>query len=73
MTNRSIPFVDPSIGEEEIEAVKSVLLSKNLAEGKHTRSFESKFKKLTGTKHAIACTNGTMALHLAMEASPLNF
>lgn len=72
MTNRSIPFVDPSIGEEEIEAVKSVLISKKLAEGKHTRSFESKFKKLTGTKHAIACTNGTTALHLAMEASPIN-
>jgi perosamine synthetase len=71
VTSRLVPFVDPNLGSEEIEAVTAVIKSKNLVEGKRTRSFESKFSKLTQTKHAIACTNGTAALHLAMESSPL--
>jgi dTDP-4-amino-4,6-dideoxygalactose transaminase len=72
VSSRPIPFVDPNLGREEIEAVTSVIKSKNLVEGKRTRSFENKFSKLTQTKHAIACTNGTTALHLAMESSPLH-
>ncbi len=71
MSSRPIPFVDPSLGNEEIAAVTEVLNSKNLVEGNRTRSFESKFSKFTNTKHAIACVNGTAALHLAMESSPI--
>ena len=72
MESRLIPFVDPNIDDAEIQAVTEVLKSKNLVEGPRVRSFESKFAKFTNTKHAIACTNGTVALHLAMESSPLN-
>lgn len=71
MSNRAVPFVDPSIDESEVEAVSEVVRSKNLVEGKRVRSFESKFRQMVGTKYAIACTNGTVALHLAMESSPL--
>ena len=71
MENRTIPFVDPEIGTEEIDAVTTVLKSKNLVEGKFTHEFEAKFAKLAGVKHAIACNNGTSALQLAMETSPL--
>lgn len=66
-----IPFVDPSVGLEEAKAASEIILSKKLVEGEKTRSFEKKFAKFTETKHAIACTSGTMSLHLAMEASPL--
>ncbi len=66
-----IPFVDPEVGQKEAEAVWEVVTSKNLVEGKYTRSFEAKFAKYAQVKHAIACNNGTTALHLAMEASPL--
>ncbi|MDH5402322.1 MAG: DegT/DnrJ/EryC1/StrS family aminotransferase [Candidatus Heimdallarchaeota archaeon] len=68
---RDIPFVDPHIGDEEVQAVSDVIRSGKLVEGEKTRSFEQKFAKFTETKHAIACVNGTAALHLAMEASPL--
>lgn len=71
MKHRKIPFVDPSVGEEEVNAVTEVLRSKNLVEGKRAKSFEDKFSKFTETKHAIATTNGTEALRLAMESSPL--
>ncbi|MHA2275908.1 MAG: DegT/DnrJ/EryC1/StrS family aminotransferase, partial [Candidatus Kariarchaeaceae archaeon] len=71
MTFRPVPFVDPNITEDEIAAVSEVLKSKNLVEGNRVRSFESKFADFCGTKYAIACTNGTVALHLAMETSPL--
>lgn len=71
MTSRQVPFVDPSITDDEIVAVSEVLRSKNLVEGKRVRSFERKFAEFSNTKHAIACSNGTEALHLAMESSPL--
>ncbi len=71
MDNRQIPFVDPSIDNNEIEAVISVMKTKRLVEGVRTHSFEEKFAKFVGTKYAIACTNGTTALHLAMESSPI--
>ncbi len=71
MEKRLIPFVDPSIGVDEANAASEVIKSKNLVEGKNTRSFERKFSKMTNTKYAIATTNGTVALQLAMESSPL--
>ena len=71
MIGRNIPFVDPSIDSSEAQAVNEVIKSKNLVEGKYARSFEDKFKKLASVNHAIACNNGTTALHLAMEASPI--
>lgn len=69
---RKIPFVDPAIDAAEVEAVKSVVESKLLIESKNTREFESKFQKFTGAKHALACTNGTSALHLSLEAAGIN-
>jgi perosamine synthetase len=71
MTSRPVPFVDPNISDEEIKAVSEVLRSKKLVEGNRVRSFERKFAEFCGTDYAIACTNGTVALHLAMETSPL--
>ncbi|MHA2251681.1 MAG: DegT/DnrJ/EryC1/StrS family aminotransferase [Candidatus Kariarchaeaceae archaeon] len=72
MNSRQIPFVDPSLDNREISAVSEVIKSKSLVEGPRARSFERKFREFTNTKHAIVCSNGTTALHLAMETSPLN-
>ena len=36
--------------------------------GKYSKLFEESFAKFCETKHAIACTNGTTALHLALLA-----
>lgn len=56
----------PIIGKEEIEEVKKVLLSGQLAQGLKVKEFEDQFAKYIGVKHAIATTNGTTALHLAV-------
>ena len=63
-----IPFAKPIIGQEEIQAVKRVLESGMLAEGKVSREFEKLFTEYTGTKYATVTSNGTTALSTALEA-----
>ncbi len=63
-----IPIAKPIIGNEEIEAVKKVLESGFLAEGKVSRELESKFAEYIGTKYATVTTNGTTALFTALDA-----
>ena len=64
-----IKFVDPQVGEEEKKAVNAVIDSKYLAEGPVAREFEKMYIDYTGAKYAIVTSNGTTALHLAIEAS----
>ncbi len=64
-----IKFVDPQVGEEEKKAVNAVIDSKYLAEGPVAREFEKMYLDYTGAKYAIVTSNGTTALHLAIEAS----
>jgi perosamine synthetase len=63
-----IPFAKPMIGHEEIEAVRRVLESGMLAEGKVSRELEQLFAKYIGTKFAAVTNNGTTALSTALEA-----
>ena len=63
-----IPFTKPIIEEAEIEAVKRVLESGMLAEGKVSREFEKLFSEFVGTKFATVTSNGTTALSTALEA-----
>lgn len=63
-----IPIARPDIGEEEKKAVLDVLESGMLAAGEVVKRFEKEFAKYTGVKHALATTNGTQALILALEA-----
>jgi dTDP-4-amino-4,6-dideoxygalactose transaminase len=60
----------PSFGEEEIEAVASVLRSGrvNYWTGEEGRRFETEFAQWAGTSHAIALANGTVAIDLALKA-----
>jgi perosamine synthetase len=37
--------------------------------GRFVREFETAFAQYVGSKHALACCNGTAALHLALEAA----
>jgi perosamine synthetase len=71
MVSRDIPFVDPTLDEQEVQAVNDVVKSKMLIENVQTRKFEQRFAKFTNTKYAHACVNGTAALHLAMETLDL--
>jgi dTDP-4-amino-4,6-dideoxygalactose transaminase len=61
-----VPHSRPSIDQKDIEAVTQVLVSANIAQGKKVREFENELSRYVGTKHAIACSTGTAALHLAL-------
>ena len=63
-----IPISKPWIGDEEKAAVLAVLESGMLAQGPRVAAFEDAFTRLTGTRHAIATSSGTTALHLALLA-----
>jgi dTDP-4-amino-4,6-dideoxygalactose transaminase len=58
----------PVLGTEEIIAIKKVLDSKFLTEGKITKTFENNVAKYTHSKYAIATTSATTALHAAFES-----
>ena len=64
-----IPFVSPSIGDEEIASVLSVLKSKWLVHGKCVDQFEREFADYIGSKYCVAVMNGTCGLHLSMLAT----
>lgn len=61
-----LPYGRQSIDESDIEAVADVLRGDWLTTGPAVTAFEDDFTALTGAAHAIACSNGTTALHLAL-------
>ena len=63
---RKIPLFRTDMGEEEVAAVRDVLLSGWVALGPKTAEFESQYAKFIGTKHAIGVNSCTAALHLAL-------
>lgn len=60
----------PNFTNEEAESVKNVLLSNkvNYWTGTECREFEKEFATWAGTDYAIALTNGTLALDVALKA-----
>ena len=60
----------PSFSEEEANAVRDVILSNkvNYWTGQECREFEKEFAAWSGCAHAVALTNGTVALDLAFQA-----
>lgn len=63
--NWKIPLFDLDYGPEEEQAVLDVLRSRWLTMGEVTQRFEQAFAQSCGVKHAVAVSNGTVALHLA--------
>jgi len=68
-THRSVSIAAPSLDDREIERVSSVLESGRLAAGETVQAFEESFAAYCETDHAVATTNGTAALHTALEAA----
>jgi dTDP-4-amino-4,6-dideoxygalactose transaminase len=60
----------PSFTEEEANAVRDVVLSNkvNYWTGTEGREFEKEFAAWVGTEYAVAVSNGTLALDLALKA-----
>ena len=65
---RTIPIAKPVLGKKELEAVKEVFESGMLIQGKKVKLFEERFAEYIGVEHAIAVTNGTVALDVALKA-----
>jgi dTDP-4-amino-4,6-dideoxygalactose transaminase len=63
-----ISIASPQIGDPERERVLDVLDSGQLAAGDVVDEFEREFADYCETDHAIAATNGTAALHAALES-----
>lgn len=63
-----IPLTIPALGAEEIAATERVLRSGMLVQGKEVLAFEAALAQQTKRKHAIAVSNGTAALELALHA-----
>src|SRR2546421_4319889 len=66
-----INIARPLLGEEEKAAVLAVLESGQLAQGSVVADFERAFAEYCGAKHAIATSNGTTALHVAILANEI--
>jgi perosamine synthetase len=64
---RQIPLSFPTLGDREAEYVLDCLKTKWISSvGSYVTRFEAAFAAATGAKHAMACSNGTAALHLAL-------
>jgi perosamine synthetase len=68
MLMKKIPISKPLLGEEEVRAVKDVLLSGNLIQGEKVSQFEGAFSTYIGAKHGIAVNSGTSALMVGLQA-----
>ena len=63
-----LPYGRHTIDQDDINAVVEVLRSDYLTSGPAVERFEGALCEVTGAAHAVACTNGTTALHLAAAA-----
>lgn len=63
-----LPYGRQTITREDIDAVTEVLRSDFLTQGPAIEKFERALAKTVGARNAVACSNGTAALHLALLA-----
>jgi dTDP-4-amino-4,6-dideoxygalactose transaminase len=62
----------PEVGDEELAAVAAVLDTGMLTQGPVVAAFESELARACGTRHALAVSSGTAALHVAVLALGLD-
>ena len=65
----NVPFAKPKFYGGEAEALAEVIASGWVSQGPRVQAFEDAFAARVGAEHAIATTNCTTALHLALYAS----
>lgn len=63
-----LPYGRHSIDEDDVAAVAQVLRSGSLTGGPVVGQFEAALAETLGAPHAVACANGTAALHMAALA-----
>ena len=68
MTPPVLPYGRQTIEDDDIAAVVAALQADFLTTGPTVAAFEDAFAEKVGARYAVACANGTAALHLAMLA-----
>ena len=63
-----LPYGRQTIDDDDIAAVAEALRGDFLTTGPMVEAFERAFADKVGARYAVACANGTAALHLAMLA-----
>jgi dTDP-4-amino-4,6-dideoxygalactose transaminase len=58
----------PVIEDDDLDAVRGVLETGYLVQGRHVAEFEAAVADVAGTRHAVAVSSGTAALHVALLA-----
>jgi dTDP-4-amino-4,6-dideoxygalactose transaminase len=61
-----IPVAKPFMGTEEAQAAYDTILTNWVTQGPRVQEFEEKFAAYVGSAHAVAVSNCTTALHLAL-------
>jgi dTDP-4-amino-4,6-dideoxygalactose transaminase len=69
MSNPTIPIAKPYLTTDEAQAAYDVILTGWITQGPRVLEFEEKFAKYVGSKYAVAVSNCTTGLHLAMIVS----
>jgi dTDP-4-amino-4,6-dideoxygalactose transaminase len=65
----TVPLADIAVDDEIAAAADAAVRSGWWSMGPRVEEFERAFAEFTGSRHAIAVTNGTAALHLALLAA----
>jgi perosamine synthetase len=68
-----IPISNPALVGNELQYVTDCVATSWISSvGKYVAEFENAFADFCGVKHAVTCSNGTTALHLALLALGVN-
>jgi len=68
---RFLPYGRQQIGDDDVAAVAQMLRGDTLTTGPKVADFEQALGQATGASHAVVCSSGTAALHLAAMALDL--
>lgn len=68
MSQDFLPYGKQTITEADLAAVREALQAQYLTTGPKVGEFEAAFANCAGAAHAVACANGTAALHIAFIA-----
>lgn len=68
MTVYRIPYANPYIAEEDVKAVADAVKNKRLSQGEYVKRFETDFASHLNHRFALATSNGTAALHMAVSS-----
>jgi len=66
-----IPLANPDLNGNEAKYALDAIQTGWIGTGPFLKRFEAEFARLSGARAAIACANGTVALHLALLARKL--